>query len=648
MAARGGVSGCGRAIINRMEEYMPQTLTTIPLSKLVPSKENVRKTDATSALAELIASIDAHGLLQNLTVRPLRTSNGKPSGTFEVIAGGRRLAAMKRLVKRKRMGKNFAVPCYVRDEDDPVEVSLAENVTRTSVHPADQFEAFAKLHAQGLGAEDIAARFGLTATLVAQRLKLAAVSPRLLAEYREGRMSLDQLMAFTVSDDKEEQERVWFSNTHPDASPQSIRRMLTQALVEGSDRRARFVGAKAYEAAGGTIVRDLFDEDGEGYFTDRDLLDRLAAEKLDEAAQPIKVEGWTWVEVTPETDYEHLARMGRVHPSPVELPEDIQATLSDLTVRYDTLVVENGDDPPEEIAREITRLSEDIDTLTERGRQWLPEDKARAGAVVALDPDGNIRVERGLVKLEDRRAEERARKRAERAAISSGAPLPDALVEDLTAHKTAALRAVVGENPPLALAALVHTLACRVLYGSFRGTCLAVRCESRDLKPHAAGIGESKALAAVADRHRRWQEVLPEEERLWPWLLAQTTETKLALLAHCVAATLDAVEHKRQGDQREQVEHAGALAAAARLDMVEWWAPTKDRYLGRVSKALIRTAVTEAVSPQAAENIAELKKEAMAQRAAELLSGRRWLPEILRTPAEAAPATDPDPESAKA
>ena len=371
---------------------MAQPLTTIPLSKLVPSLANVRKTGPNDDIAELAASIEAHGLLQNLTVRPAIKENGSRAGSFEVIAGGRRLAALKLLAKRKKIAKNYTVPCRVLKDGDPVEVSLAENVVRAPVHPADQFEAFSALHAQGLGAEDIAARFGISATVVTQRLKLAAVSPRLMAVYRDGEMTLDQLMAFTVSDDHAAQERAWFD--HPwKLDPHGIREALTVSLVPGTDRRARFVGPEAYEAAGGTVVRDLFDTDGSGYYADPELLGRLVAEKLATAAAPIEAEGWAWVEVAPESDYESLARMGRVSPNTVDLPDDVQAKRDSLATRYDALVEEHGEDPPDDIAQELDRISDEVDAIAQQGRAWLPEDKAKACKIARNNGSDSISVQ---------------------------------------------------------------------------------------------------------------------------------------------------------------------------------------------------------------------------------------------------------------
>jgi ParB family chromosome partitioning protein len=161
---------------------------SIPLNKLKPSAVNVRKTARETGIEELAASIAAHGLLHPLTVAPEIGKSGQPNGKYAVIAGGRRFAALKLLVKQKKLAKDAPISC-VPIADAGVEISLAENVTQAPMHPADQYEAFATLHAQGMTAEDIGARFGLTARTVKQRLRLGAASPVLLAIYREGQMT---------------------------------------------------------------------------------------------------------------------------------------------------------------------------------------------------------------------------------------------------------------------------------------------------------------------------------------------------------------------------------------------------------------------------------------------------------------------------
>ena len=277
-------------------------IETLPLSKLVPSPANVRK--AKTDITGLAANIMAHGLLQNLQVCP----NGE---TYEVVAGGRRLAALKYLAKQKKIAADYGVACEVREGADATEISLAENEMREAMHPADQFEAFKKLAEDGKGEEEIAARFGVTPHTVRQRLKLAVVSPKLIAAYRKGAMTLDCLMAFTVADDHRTQEKVWaglpdYARQRPDA----IRDALTEKHIAADSKLARFVGMDAYEAAGGAVLRDLFDADNAGWLTDRELVDRLAAEKLEAAAATVRGEGWKWVEIMPGLDWEILHRFG--------------------------------------------------------------------------------------------------------------------------------------------------------------------------------------------------------------------------------------------------------------------------------------------------------------------------------------------------
>jgi ParB family transcriptional regulator, chromosome partitioning protein len=241
---------------------MKTAVQEIPLSKLIPSATNVRRANRNDRIGELAASIKAHGLLQNLTVRK---GTGDNKGLFEVIAGGRRLAALRKLAKRKEITSASRIRCHVVNDGSAEEISLAENVMQCPMHPADQYEAFAKLHnEQGMSAEDIGARFGVTAAVVRQRLKLGAVSPKLLKLYREGEVTLDILTAFAITDDHAAQERVYEQfKWHPHRG--AILRALTEGQVPTDDRRFAYVGAEAYEQAGGTIIRDLFEKEGGGY-----------------------------------------------------------------------------------------------------------------------------------------------------------------------------------------------------------------------------------------------------------------------------------------------------------------------------------------------------------------------------------------------
>jgi ParB family chromosome partitioning protein len=116
---------------------------------------------------------------------------------------------VKRLAKEKAIAKAAEIACHVLDGENAAKISLAENVLRLPMHPTDQFVAFKVLADDGKGPKEIAARFGCSPATVRQRLRLTNVSPVLIDAYRAEAMSLDQLMAFTVSDDHIAREKAW-------------------------------------------------------------------------------------------------------------------------------------------------------------------------------------------------------------------------------------------------------------------------------------------------------------------------------------------------------------------------------------------------------------------------------------------------------
>ncbi|TIW92363.1 MAG: ParB/RepB/Spo0J family partition protein, partial [Mesorhizobium sp.] len=249
----------------------------IPFNKLILSQANVRRIKNGQSIDDLAASIARRGLLQSLNVRAVLDGERNETGMFEVPAGGRRYRALELLVRQKRMAKAQPVPCVVSDANSEVSIeedSLAENFQREDLHPLDMFRAFQTLHDQGASHEEIAGRFFVSATFVQQRLRLARVSPKLLEVYEQDGMKLDQLMAFTVTDDHARQEQVWeMLENSWSQEPHQIRRMLTETSVRANDRRALFVGVDAYVAAGGIVLRDLFETDNGGWLQDPALLD---------------------------------------------------------------------------------------------------------------------------------------------------------------------------------------------------------------------------------------------------------------------------------------------------------------------------------------------------------------------------------------
>ena len=375
----------------------------IPLNKLKKSPKNARKAPHSEAAIEACAaSIAAKGILQNLVVEPEVDGEGAATGFYFVTIGeGRRLAQLLR-VKRKEIKKTEPIRCIVDTANDPHEISLDENVTRENMHPADQFEAFKKLaDERGFGAEEIAARFGVTPHVVRQRLRLGAVSPKLMQVYRDGELSLEQLMAFAITADHARQEGVYERLSYNrDAS--TIRRLLTETHVPATDRRARFVGIEAYTEAGGTILRDLFTEDRGGYLEDVALLDLLVTAKLGREVDTLReTEGWKWTEA--HLDFPHAHGMRRTYPHPVELSVEDQAALGAAQAEFDRLTErhQTADELPDEVDARFGELEAEIERLNGMRQAYDPDHIVRGGAFVILNHDGTVRIERGFIRPGD-------------------------------------------------------------------------------------------------------------------------------------------------------------------------------------------------------------------------------------------------------
>src|SRR5229473_3475931 len=370
----------------------------IPFNKLVLSQSNVRRLKAGVSIEELAEDIARRTLLQSLSVRPVLDADGAETGMFEIPAGGRRYRALELLVKQKRLAKTAPVPCVVRDPSVAVsaeEDSLAENVQRFALHPLDQFRAFKALRDKGAGDEEIAARFFVAPAVVKQRLRLAAVSEKLLDVYAEDGMTLEQLMAFTVTNDHARQEQVWEQLARGcNTEPYYIRRQLTEGAVRATDKRAMFVGVEPYEAAGGIVTRDLFEQDDGGWLQDPALLDRLVTEKLKAEAEKLRTEGWKWISVAPDFPYGHTAGLRRLDGQAVELTDEEIASRDALEAELDGLEQQYAevDEVPEAVDRRLGEIETALATFNDRPVVYDPAEIAFSGVFVSIDREGALQI----------------------------------------------------------------------------------------------------------------------------------------------------------------------------------------------------------------------------------------------------------------
>jgi ParB family chromosome partitioning protein len=592
---------------------------------------NVRKTGGDSGIEQLADLIAAEGVLQNLDVYESEDGEGKKKTTHAVVAGGRRWRALQLLIRQKRIKPDYTVPCLIVSRERAVQISLAENSGREPMHPADEFDAFRQLIDAGQSVEDVAARFGVSPLIVQRRLKLANVCPAFVELYREGKITLEHLMAFAVTDDHARQQQAWSALKPYERHPTALRGLLTEHEVSSREPITKFVGTKAYEKAGGIVRRDLFEQEDEGVMLDSELLRRLAVEKLEKHAARLKEEGVAWVEVHPQWDYSDRAAYGRARTTLRTATDDEQAQINMLNARRGEIdaqmeAASEDEDRYAELSEQMDGVDSQLEAIDKTREVADPAQQSCAGAVVTIGRDGKVHIERDLLKPDDAKRFAKSRKNSA-AAPKASRVHSAALVRRLTAHRTLALQAVLADRADVALLALTHRLVLRTfpLYGSLSDSVLEIDVRSAGLGAHSEELAGSKALLALQARREAVEAKLPKDPRqLFAWLLDQSQTDVLALLAFCVAQSVDGVTEDETGGAVDE------LARAAGLDMRDWWSATAANYFGSVPRARALEVVRDTVSAEAAALLAKLKKAALIQGAEEKMVGTGWLPAPLQ------------------
>ena len=646
---------------------MTQDLRLIPLDQLELSPLNVRKVAASEADdAELLASIRENGIKQNLVVHVL--SDGK----FAVDAGGRRLKALKQLASDGVIPHDHPVSCLVEDEQNAIVTSTTENLQRAAMHPADQFEAFAQMITEGRKEDDIALKFGVSVDLVRRRLKLARIAPELIEQFRAGEMTLDCVMAFTLTDDHDRQMTVW--NAVKDSyhiRPQSIKRQLTETAHSASSSIGRFVGIEAYEAAGGILLRDLFDDNAAAHMENPELLERIAVEKLQAAAKVFEAD-WKWVEVHLSVDYGAFRSFGRVYPHDIEPDADLLTEENALMAREEELAAANdGADWTDAEADEYYAIEprlREIEALQKARQPYAAADQAIAGCVVTIGHDGSLRVEKGLVRPEDipvaaEQTEDPADGDAEIAVTrpkvtppTSSAPVPisdpattlrkadgisASLADDLRASRQHILRAHLAADYDVAFDAMIYALCEQALSRSYGTEALNISvspflAQNRETL-HADTVAQKMLDALEQDLAVEWMTLeKPDDFRA---MSALPLPQKQALFAWAVGL---AIKPQLLSDNHPTpiIEEIGSRLD---VDVAACWRPTASTYWGRVNKGHAVSMARKLVGDDYAEersrerkgDIAAAMERAFAESAAEtegfdtVVASKtaRWLPD---------------------
>ena len=638
-------------------------IKTIPLNKLVQSPRNVRRHTDAAADAELKASIAAHGLLQNLIVRPAA------KGRFEVEAGERRRRAMLALVDDKVLPRGHEVTCLVLENDSTaVETSLAENFHRLAMNSADEALAFASLIESGESTEDVARRFGLTVRFVEGRLRLAQLAPVVFEALAAGEITLDLAKAFGATSDQEIQARVFeqASSGYYAPSPDSIRRMVLSGTVRGSDPRARLVGRDAYVAAGGRIERELFDDDDSDSWIDVTLLESLAHARMEEQAKALAAEqGLAWVKPTldPYASHDLVEGLVRLPAEPAPLTEAELARLDELDACWDehAAIVEDEESAEEAVAAAeaaIEAIERECQDIRNRPPVLAPELKAEAGMILTLSRDGtpvlqpafycerqvDVGAEDGGIEIIPGEAGDGRR----RAALSKR------LVDELAMQRRDILALHIASDPGLALDLVVFALAdADTLDWRFRSSTTLrggmpagpiVGFEAKDA-PTSAALSELKC--GLDESWRAGDDASARFDRF----RGLSEEARAAWLGFVVARTLEA-SLNMAGERRIAFhDHLGCLIG---IDTAQWWRPTAANYFDRVPKQMILDALSDVGGTELSARFASVKKADLAASAERVFAGTyiteaevreralAWVPEVMRFARASASETEED------
>lgn len=548
----------------------PEQPQLIAVNRLEKSPLNARRTAAKMGMEELKASILSHNLMQNLVV----TDAG--DGKYRVIAGGRRLEAIHALQAEGKLPEDFAVPCQIVTEQHALEMSLAENTVRLAMHPADQFEAFAALIDQGESAADVAVRFGVEESFVLKRMKLARVAPELLAEYRSEAMSLECLMAYTITDDHRRQMKVFKSlQGWQTEDPKAIRAALTEKMVDSSDKLARFVGLEVYRDAGGSTRADLFGN--EIYLEKPTLLQKLAEEKLGSIRKELQTEGWGWVEINPERDYDAIHRCGRLKPQLMEVPAELVDLKSKLDAELEEVEEALEDTESEALLDQQQAIYGRLEEVEQKLAGYVGYDatqKAMAGCFVSIGHDGSLFLDKGLVKPEHRKL------LAKLLGENDGRPvkakpkhaLPESLRKDLATDRLEVAQVGIARNPEIALDLLTFQ-AASVLLGELPIT------DGPDVGFHRPRPGKEREATTARRDFAEIGKTLPTgwlkpkaETEQFEAFRSLPQDDRLRLLAYCTALTLEPKLGPVAGDEATNYDAALSLTATS---VADFWRPTK-------------------------------------------------------------------------
>lgn len=615
-------------------------LSTTALKNLLISTRNVRTLQLvnTDADNQLKASILAVGLIHNLAVTKEQV-NGTDTGRYAVEAGGRRLRALQSLLADGAITEDYLVDINIFEDNQALDISLMENIHKHDMHPYDEFMAYKSMIETGSTIESIADKNGVTVTHVKRRLRLANVSPKVLEEYKNGSLNIEQLMTLCLTKDHNTQESVWFNAQSWNKTPRDLRKAITQDEVAMNDKRVNFVGVESYVARGGKLRTDLFSDGTGDTLLDSALLDSLVQERLALEADAIEKEGWAWVEFDVEMDWDYIYKFGREH-------KETKADLSDAEIAKQTELDEKSEalDVQEEAHQiacsegtyETEQLEEEVEEMLGLNREayeqeleafnksieeW-PNGIGELGVILYLDHNGKLERRDGLVRGKAKSSDNQLNSNGETQEAEKRG-YSKSLVDYLFAVRTEALQLEVTKHTNVALALLAHKLILQVMphytYGDKRLSSLTTVFEKPKTQLAINDYDDTEVAKLKNELFDKWLNVLPAtSEELLTWLLEVELSVVLDILAFCAGLSVSAVY---QSDD----EGYQSIANLVNLNVADYWKPSPDNFYNRISKADM-TDILDANNKKLDQDTDKLKKKEMAVLVHDAVFDNEWLP----------------------
>lgn len=586
---------------------MPQ-IKNLTIAQLGSHSKNVNHAQGYSdeSIASIAISIQSLGLLQNLVVQQ---EDGVDH--IGVLAGGRRMAAIKKLLDDGKWSEDTKIPCLIipKSTDAVTAISLAEN-TQQSMDPLSEYEAFAKMVDEGMTVEDIADVFSTVIRSVKERLRFGKVHPKIRNAARDKSISLDVMKTFACHPCQDTQLRCFEAAVQNNWIRDAWR--IRDALNSVGTRADESIGKlvlTTYQERKGDMTTGLFPEDT--ILNDQNLVQQILLEKIKEVGERER-DLWDleWVEPMLTHDRSIISTYGQLSVQPRKPTKKSETKIAKIQSRMENIEIDCEDenlDPDryDLLQDEFEKLERDLHYLQ---YEYSPEDRKRAG-VIAVWNNGDFEFLIGKIRPEDRAdpkativkstsnhsvspkatcsnasIETRSGNNESDESDQSEGKLSNTHIDDLSVERAIAIQAAVTEDPDIAYDIAVFELATSFFGRGFASGFLNIsaRAASRTHTRQDALDENHQVRIETAYKNINLHflsDDLNQAEQFDAFCNLESDE-KAKILAYIVGATIAPM---RYSDSRNPA-FSDATCNQIIPNIRDEWTPTDANFWSRVSR----------------------------------------------------------------